>query len=80
MSLENIRKEHELIDLFCNLAEIPSPSMHEEKVAEWIREYCDKNGINCKFDDFKKCNNKYSRNRQHERTFNAFRTYGCNRR
>lgn len=53
MSLENIRKEHELIDLFCNLAEIPSPSMHEEKVAEWIREYCDKNGINCKFDDFK---------------------------
>lgn len=53
MSLENIRKEHELIDLFCNLAEIPSPSMHEEKVAEWIKEYCDKNGINCKFDDFK---------------------------
>lgn len=53
MSLENIRKEHELIDLFCNLAEVPSPSMHEEKVAEWIKNYCDKNGINCKFDDFK---------------------------
>lgn len=53
MSLENIRKEHELVDLFCNLAEIPSPSMHEEKVAEWIKNYCDKNGINCKFDDFK---------------------------
>ena len=27
--------------------------MHEEKVAEWIKNYCDKNGINCKFDDFK---------------------------
>ena len=53
MSLENIRKEHELVDLFCNLAEVPSPSMHEEKVAEWIKNYCDKNGINCKFDDFK---------------------------
>lgn len=53
MSLENIRKEHELVDLFCNLAEIPSPSMHEEKVAEWIKNYCDKNGINCKFDNFK---------------------------
>ncbi len=51
--IEDIRKEHELVDLFCNLAEVPSPSMHEEKVAEWIKNYCDKNGINCKFDDFK---------------------------
>ena len=51
--IEDIRKEHELVDLFCNLAEVPSPSMHEEKVAEWIKNYCDKNGINCKLDDFK---------------------------
>lgn len=51
--IEDIRKEHELVDLFCNLAEVPSPSMHEEKVAEWIKNYCDKNSINCKLDDFK---------------------------
>ena len=51
--IEDIRKKHELVDLFCNLAEVPSPSMHEEKVAEWIKNYCDKNEINCKFDDFK---------------------------
>lgn len=52
MNIEKIRKEHELIELFCNLAEVPSPSMHEEKVAQWIKDYCDKNKINCKFDDF----------------------------
>ena len=52
MTIEKIRKEHELIDLFCNLAEVPSPSMLEEKVAQWIKNYCDKNKINCKFDDF----------------------------
>lgn len=52
MTIEKIRKEYELIDLFCNLAEVPSPSMHEEKVAQWIKNYCDENKINCKFDDF----------------------------
>ena len=53
MTIETIRKEHELVDLFCSLAEIPSPSMHEEKVAEWIKNYCDNEGIYCRFDDFK---------------------------
>ena len=43
MSIENIRKEHELIDLFCTLAEIPSPSLKEENVANWIIDYCNKN-------------------------------------
>ena len=37
MTLTDLRKEHELIDLFCNLAEVPSPSLHEEKVAQWIK-------------------------------------------
>ena len=53
MMIEDVRKEHELVDLFCSLAEVPSPSLHEEKVAEWIKNYCDKNGLDCKFDDFK---------------------------
>lgn len=52
MDINTIRKEHELIDLFCNLAEIPSPSLHEEKVSEWIKDYCDKNKIPCRFDDY----------------------------
>ena len=52
MTLEEIRKKHELVDLFCNLAETPSPSLHEEKVAEWIKKYCDENEIECKLDDY----------------------------
>lgn len=52
MDINKIRKEHELIDLFCNLAEIPSPSLHEKKVSEWIKNYCDKNNIPCRFDDY----------------------------
>lgn len=52
MTIEKIRKDYELIDLFCSLAEVPSPSMHEEKVAQWIKDYCDKHEINCKLDDF----------------------------
>ena len=52
MALTQLRKEYELIDLFCNLAEIPSPSLHEENVAKWIKDYCDKNNINCRFDEY----------------------------
>lgn len=52
MTLEQLKKEHELIDLFCNLAEIPSPSLHEEKVAEWIKDYCKNNNMECKLDDY----------------------------
>ncbi len=52
MSIEEIRKEHELVDLFCTLAEIPSPSLHEENVANWIKDYCDKNNIPCRLDDY----------------------------
>ena len=52
MDINKIRKEHELIDLFCTLAEIPSPSLHEEKVAEYIKKYCDKNNIPCNFDGY----------------------------
>lgn len=52
MNIENLRKEHELIDLFCNLAEIPSPSLHEENVATRIKTYCEQNNMNCRFDDY----------------------------
>lgn len=52
MDINKIRNENELIDLFCNLAEIPSPSLQEEKVAEWIKNYCDNNNIPCRFDEY----------------------------
>lgn len=52
MNIEEVRKDHELINLFCTLAEIPSPSLHEEHVSKFIKNLCDKNGITCKLDDY----------------------------
>ena len=52
MNLIEVRKEYGLIDLFCNLAEIPSPSLKEECVANYIKSICDKNDIECKLDDY----------------------------
>lgn len=52
MSIENLRKENKLIDLFCTLVEIPSPSGREEKVACKIMEILSGAGIEVKEDDF----------------------------
>lgn len=52
MDLSKIRKENEPVDLFCNLAEIPSPSLKEENVANWIKKYCDENNIPCELDSY----------------------------
>ena len=52
MNIEEVRKNHALIDLFCTLAEIPSPSLHEENVSKYIKELCDKHNIHCEFDDY----------------------------
>lgn len=53
MDINELRKENELIDLFCSMAEIPSPSLKEEKVIEWICNYCRDNNIPCEQDDYK---------------------------
>ena len=53
MELKNLRNENELVDLFCTLAEIPSPSLKEEKVIEKICAYCNKNGLKCCTDEYK---------------------------
>ena len=53
MDIRELRKENELIDLFCSMAEIPSPSLGEEKVIEWISNYCKENNIPCELDDYK---------------------------
>lgn len=50
--MENLRKEHELIDIFYNLTSIPSPSLHEEKVVEWVREFCKKEDLDFMTDDY----------------------------
>ena len=52
MELSVLRNENELVDLFCNLAEIPSPSLKEEKVSNWIVDYCKKNNIPCEHDNY----------------------------
>lgn len=50
--MENLRKEHELIDIFYNLTSIPSPSLHEEKVVDWVREFCKKEDLNFMTDSY----------------------------
>lgn len=51
-SLEELRKENEVLDIFCNLVSIPSPSLKEEKVIEWILDFCKQNGIDGKKDAY----------------------------
>lgn len=53
MTIKALREESELLEIFCSLVEIPSPSLHEEKVIEWIQDFCKNNGINCVLDDYK---------------------------
>ena len=50
--IKELRNENELIDLFCTLAEIPSPSGEEDKVASKIVEILTAAGIEAKQDDF----------------------------
>lgn len=50
--LEQLRKENEVLDIFCNLVSIPSPSLKEEKVIEWILNFCKENGINARKDNY----------------------------
>lgn len=52
MSLGELRKENEVLDIFCNLVSIPSPSLKEEKVIEWILDFCAKNNIEARKDSY----------------------------
>lgn len=53
MNISELRKENELVDLFCSMAEIPSPSLKEEKVIDWICNYCKTNNLPFETDDYK---------------------------
>ena len=50
--LEKLRQENEVLDIFCNLVSIPSPSLKEEKVSAWILDFCKENNINAKLDNY----------------------------
>ena len=50
--MENLRKQHKLIDLFCTLAQIPSPSLKEQKVTEKILTIFKENGITAWLDKY----------------------------
>ena len=52
VSLEQLRQENEVLDTFCNLVSIPSPSLKEEKVIEWILDFCNKNEIDGRKDSY----------------------------
>lgn len=52
MSLIDLRNNNEVLDIFCNLVSIPSPSLKEDNVIEWILDFCKKNGINGQKDNY----------------------------
>lgn len=49
----NKLRQNKLLNIFCSLVEIPSPSLYEEKVTEWIKNFCDQNGLNFELDEYK---------------------------
>ena len=52
VKLESLRKDNEVLDIFCKLVSIPSPSLKEEKVIEWIFDFCKNNGIDVRKDEY----------------------------
>lgn len=44
--------KHKLLEIFAILAQIPSPSLSEDKVIKWIEDYCKKNHLDFKLDDY----------------------------
>ena len=50
--MESLRRNYKLIDLFCTLAQIPSPSLKEEKVVEKILTIFKENGIDASTDEY----------------------------
>lgn len=52
MSIDKLKKDYELINIFCILVEIASPSLKEDKVADKIINILKKNSIQAKKDSF----------------------------
>ncbi len=50
--MDTLRKNYKLLDLFCTLVQIPSPSLKEDKVITKILEIFKENNIEAKKDDY----------------------------
>mgnify|MGYP001809694801 CR=1 FL=1 len=48
----NELKQNKLLEIFCDLAQIPSPSLSEEKVIDFIKEFCLQNNIPFELDEY----------------------------
>lgn len=46
-------KNPEVLEIFKELVQIPSPPLKEMKLANWILDFCTKNKLNAKFDNYK---------------------------
>jgi len=44
--------KHKLFEIFCTIAQIPSPSLSEDKLIRWIQNFCKENSIECKLDNY----------------------------
>lgn len=53
MNLEELKKNHRLIDLFVRLCEIPSPSLEEEALSREIMAIFKRNNIFAEYDEYK---------------------------
>jgi di/tripeptidase len=51
-SLIKLRNDNEILNIFCELAKIPSPSLKEYKVIQWIIDFCEKNNILVRTDNY----------------------------
>lgn len=51
--MPNELRQNELLNIFCELAQIPSPSLSEEKVIDWIIDFCKKNDLYFKLDEYR---------------------------
>lgn len=45
-------QKHKLLEIFCTLAQIPSPSLREDKVIKWVETFCKENNLHFELDDY----------------------------
>lgn len=53
MHISELKENHKLLDIFCELVKIPSPSLSEDNVIGWIETLLNKHNIKYKLDDYK---------------------------
>ena len=68
MELRELTKVHNLIGLFIELCEIPSPSLKEESLSKKILEIFKENFINAEYDNFKNIIAKIPPSKGYEKT------------